>query len=64
MEKTTVWGTICKCGEPVYYYPSNLLLEDYDNKPSLEKRIVSITCNGGCEKTREYEFPTVFGKIT
>lgn len=67
--KTTTWKSICKCGEPVYYYPVKLLLEG-DN-PSIDVVIsklklldrnyhISIKCCGGYESTIDYRFPKDF----
>jgi hypothetical protein len=62
---TTTWKTKCKCGENVYYYPQKLLLET-QKQPEVDmaKRIVSLTCCSECKKTRDYEFPTEFEKIS
>lgn len=63
--KTTTWETKCEnCDNLVYYYPSKLLIETSLDEPvNMNKRLISLTCCGGCNKMSEYKFPESFKEI-
>lgn len=60
----SIFKTICKCGEEIYYYPQKLVLEtNKDIVVDSDVRSISLTCCSGCKKIRDYVFPSEFIKI-
>jgi hypothetical protein len=51
----STWRTECECGQYVYWYPVNLILEGNIPYDFNKERIINLECD--CGKTKNYHYP-------